>query len=344
MSAVLNHYNDRDGQYFDGEYSRLKVWEEYSGAEGQDEEEKNISADRSVLKASAIWQTMKALEEVERPEMESGWKNFVSAMNLAWKTGTSFGFRDAWAVGVNPEYVIGVWVGNADGEGRPGLVGVRAAAPVLFEVAGLLPVNRHFYEPAEEMKEVVVCHRSGYRASAYCEETDTIRVCAAGSRTQVCPYHRLVNLDATGKWQVTSDCEPVHRIRIQPWFVLPPVQEWYYCRTHTGYRRLPPYRPDCHPQGEEMMEMIYPQRGTRVFIPRDFGGKPGRVVLEAVHRSVKVRIYWYVDEQFLGVTHSIHQQEVWLKEGRHTLTLMDEEGHILQQVFRVVGKEIPGGG
>ena len=97
MSAVLNHYNDRDGQYFDGEYSRLKVWEEYSGAEGQDEEEKNISADRSVLKASAIWQTMKALEEVERPEMESGWKNFVSAMNLAWKTGTSFGFRDAWA-------------------------------------------------------------------------------------------------------------------------------------------------------------------------------------------------------------------------------------------------------
>ena len=344
MSAVLNHYNDRDGQYFDGEYSRLKVWEEYSGAEGQDEEEKKISADRSVLKASAIWQTMKALEEVERPEMESGWKNFVSAMNLAWKTGTSFGFRDAWAVGVNPEYVIGVWVGNADGEGRPGLVGVRAAAPVLFEVAGLLPVNRHFYEPAEEMKEVVVCHRSGYRASAYCEETDTIRVCAAGSRTQVCPYHRLVNLDATGKWQVTSDCEPIHRIRIQPWFVLPPVQEWYYCRTHTGYRRLPPYRPDCHPQGEEMMEMIYPQRGTRVFIPRDFGGKPGRVVLEAVHRSVKARIYWYVDEQFLGVTHSIHQQEVWLKEGRHTLTLMDEEGHILQQVFRVVGKEIPGGG
>lgn len=53
-----------------------------------------------------------------------------------------------------------------------------------------------------------------------------------------------------------------------------------------------------------MMEMIYPQRGTRVFIPRDFGGKPGRVVLEAVHRSVKARIYWYVDEQFLGVTHS----------------------------------------
>ena len=146
-------------------------------------------------------------------------------MTQAWKTGTSFGFRDAWAVGVNPEHVIGVWVGNADGEGRPGLVGVRAAAPVLFEVAGLLPVNRHFYEPAEEMKEVVVCHRSGYRASAYCEETDTIRVCAAGSRTQVCPYHRLVNLDATGKWQVTSDCEPVHRIRIQPWFVLPPVQE-----------------------------------------------------------------------------------------------------------------------
>ncbi|MEI3156070.1 MAG: hypothetical protein V8S95_13985 [Odoribacter sp.] len=108
MAAVLRHYNEEDGQYFGGEYRRLKLWENDSNLGALKEEKKGI------LKASAIWQTLKALENVERPEMESGWKNFVSAMNLSWKTGTSFGFRDAWAVGVNPDYVIGVWVGNAD--------------------------------------------------------------------------------------------------------------------------------------------------------------------------------------------------------------------------------------
>lgn len=329
MASTLRHYNEDDGIYYAGEYNRLKLWETA---------EEPLKEGNGLLKASAIWQTLKVLEEVERPDMESGWKNFIAAMNLSWKTGTSFGFRDAWAVGVNADYVIGVWVGNANGEGRPGLVGVRAAAPVLFEVAGLLHSAHHFYEPREEMVEAVVCRRSGHRASVYCDVTDTVHICRAGTRTAVCPFHRLINMDQTESWRVTSECEPVHRIKRKSWFILPPVQEWYYCRTHSDYRKLPPYRPDCHPQGEEMMEMIYPQRGTRVFIPRDFGGKPGRVVFEAVHRSPKADIFWHVDNQYLGATRHIHQMELLLPEGLHRLTLMDGEGNMLQQTFRVVGK------
>lgn len=346
MASVLRHYNEEDGEYFPGEYERLKVWKEKEGKHNDNREMsrtdeavlKSGGRKGGELKASAIWQTLKALEEVERPDMESGWKNFVSSMNLAWKTGTSFGFRDAWAVGVNPEYVIGVWVGNADGEGRPGLVGVRAAAPILFEIAGLLPTVRQFYEPIEEMEKVVVCHQSGFRASVFCDETDTVNVCTTGRTTTVCPYHRLVNLDVSGQWQVNSDCEAVSNIQVRPWFVLPPVQEWYYCRSHSDYRKLPPYRPDCRTPGEEVMEMIYPARRTRVFIPRDFGGKAERVVFEAVHRSAEAEIYWHLDEQYLGNTRRIHQMEVWAKEGLHRLTLMDDEGNILQQTFRVVGK------
>lgn len=332
MASLLNHYGEEDGAYYEGEYTRLKLWKE-------EEALPRPAAGRVPLKASAIWQAFRAMEQVERPDMESGWKHFVSSMNLAWKTGTSFGFRDAWAVGVNPEYVVGVWVGNADGEGRPGLVGVRVAAPILFEVAGLLPCNRRFYEPREEMKPVAVCRRSGCRASSSCVEIDTVYVCAAGLRTGVCPYHCLVSLDSTDRWRVTSDCEPVWRIRRKPWFVLPPVQEWYYCRTHSDYRKLPPYRPGCRPEGEEVMEMVYPQRGTRVFIPRDFGGKPGKVVFEAVHRSPDAEVYWHVDDKYLGMTRYVHQMECRLGEGVHRLTLTDGDGNTLEQGFRVVGED-----
>lgn len=335
MASVLNHYGDEDGQYYDGEFSRLKLWQKRDSLRC-----KQKSQPSGILQAAAIWQTFRAMEQVERPEMESGWKHFVSALNLSWKTGTSFGFRDAWAIGVNPDYVVGVWVGNADGEGRPGLTGVRAAAPILFEVAGLLPCRRRFYEPREEMSLTAVCRKSGCRPSVFCEELDSIYVCENGMRTGLCPYHQIINLDSTETWRVTSDCESVYSMKRKSWFVLPPVQEWYYCRTHSDYKKLPPYRPGCNPGNEDVMEMIYPQPGVRVFIPRDFGAKPGNVVFEAVHRSADAKIYWYIDDKYMGMTQNRHQMEFWLQEGSYRLTLTDQDGCELKQVFRVVGKDI----
>ncbi len=332
MAAVLRHYSQNDGKYYDGEYSNLKVW----ASGGAIAPRKEIR--RGPLSAAAIWHTVKALQSVERPEMESGWKNFASNIDLAWKTGTSFGFRDAWAVGVNTEWVVGVWVGNADGEGRPGLVGVRTAAPILFEVAALLHVDHPFYEPVEEMREVVICKKSGYRASTICDQTDTVRVCEAGIKTGACPYHRYIHLDATGQWRVNALCEPVYQMQTVPWFILTPVQEWYYCRAHSGYKKLPPYRQDCLRDPEDVMEMIYPERNPRVFIPRDFGGKEGSVIFEAAHRVAGAEIYWHVDDMYLGKTHYVHQIEVSITEGVHVLTLVDGDGNTLKQTFRVVGK------
>ena len=85
----------------------------------------------------AVWQTFEAIKEVNRPE-EIDWRTIPSMQTIAWKTGTSYGFRDAWAVGVTPRYAVGVWVGNATGEGKPGLVGARTAGPVMFDVFNLV--------------------------------------------------------------------------------------------------------------------------------------------------------------------------------------------------------------
>lgn len=332
MAATLRHYHERDGQYFAGAYERLRLWKDNGEPTAQ-----AIRPEEAPLSAASIWLTFKAMESVERPELESGWKNFAASMNLAWKTGTSFGFRDAWAIGVNADWVIGVWAGNADGEGRPGLIGVRAAAPVLFEVARLLPVTGKFYEPADELEEVVVCRQSGYRASPLCEPTDTVKICRNGKRTGLCPFHRLIHLDSSGIWRVNSTCETPYDMQPRPWFVLPPVQEWYYARTHAGYRRLPPYRQDCATP-EDMMELIYPPQGARVFIPREFGGKKGRVVFELAHRLPDTEVYWHVDNRYAGMTRHTHQMELNLNEGRHLLVLVDAHGNTLQRTFHVVSK------
>ena len=297
-----------------------------------------ITESTDPFQPGAVWQTFDALKEVNRPE-EIDWKSIPSMQTIAWKTGTSYGFRDAWAVGVNPEYVIGVWVGNADGEGRPGLIGVRAAAPILFEVASLVRTDARFYMPKEELSAVAVCRKSGYRASSICPEIDTVYIARAGEKTEVCPYHRLVNLDRTGKFRVDSECESVSRMRIEPWFVLSPVQEWYYARTHSDYKKLPPYRADCQRGQDDVMEMIYPQRGLRVFIPKDLGGVVRGVVFEMAHREPSTLVYWHIDDQFLGTTRYHHQLEVNVAPGRHTLYLVDAKGNSLRQSFVVVDGE-----
>ena len=116
------------------------------------------------LAATAAWRTLEALVEVKRPGVLGAWRSFASSRPVAWKTGTSFGFRDAWAIGTTPDVTIGVWVGNADGEGRPELVGLRAAAPVLFDLLDAMPPGPWF-DPPEGLASVEVCAHSGLLAA-----------------------------------------------------------------------------------------------------------------------------------------------------------------------------------
>jgi penicillin-binding protein 1C len=127
LSRVLNRYNNEKKYFREDYHLPLLVPENDLSKEYSEDSDPPLSA-------SSIWLTYEALKKVNRPEDESGWQYFSSSPNLAWKTGTSFGFRDAWAAGTTPEYVIGVWTGNADGEGRPGLTGISAAAPILFDL------------------------------------------------------------------------------------------------------------------------------------------------------------------------------------------------------------------
>ena len=327
MASILHHYNADDGSYYTGEFARLHLWSDRPPVQKEGRCE--------VLNAASVWLTFQALQHVERPDMEVGWKNFASSMALAWKTGTSFGFRDAWAVGVTPDYVVGVWVGNADGEGRAGLIGVRTAAPVLFEVAALLRSSARFYKPLEEMMPVVTCRKSGYRASDVCPEVDTVWINENGMKTVLCPYHRLIHLDRTGTFRVDADCEPVYRMKTVPWFVLSPAQEWYYSQTHADYLRMPPKRGDCKSE-DEMMEMIYPQKGLRVFIPKDLGGKSKGVVFEIAHREPSMKVYWHIDDEYVGMTRNQHQIEINVTPGYHVLYLVDAVGNTLRQPFYVV--------
>jgi penicillin-binding protein 1C len=292
-----------------------------------------------LISAAACWLVFDALSEVQRPEEEAEWKTFPSSRRVAWKTGTSYGNRDAWAVGVTPHYTVGVWVGNASGEGRPMLTGVGSAAPVLFDLFNLLPPTPWYAQPFDEMTSIAVCRQSGHRATALCEETDSMWVASSGLDTPPCPYHVLVHLDRHGKYRVNADCEEAHHIISRAWFVLPPVQEWYYRTKHYTYKPLPPVDPRCTTVAQQRpMALIYPDNGLAVVLTKQMSGELGKIELQATHRRRSAIIYWHLDEVYLGATQYFHSMPVIPSAGLHAITLVDDEGLSLTSRFRVEEK------
>ena len=298
-----------------------------------------LSAQPPVLSAAAVWLTFEAMQQVERPNSEGEWERFQSAFPVAWKTGTSFGFRDAWAIGVTPGYVVAVWAGNADGEGRPGLVGVQAAAPALFAIFDLLPGGGWFRPPLDEMQRLPVCAESGGRPLAICP-VDSLWLPPAATEGPPCTFHQTVHLDASGEFQINASCASPLDMKHVAWFVLPPLEEYYYKPNHPEYRLLPPFRDDCQPEEEDRpLQLIYPRPNTRILVPKDLDGVYSRTVFQAAHRQPETTIYWHLDETFLGATTTFHQMELHPPPGEHLLTLVDANGYRLQRKFEVVGRE-----
>jgi penicillin-binding protein 1C len=294
------------------------------------------------LGPAAAYLTLEALTEVNRPDQEGFWKQFNSSKWVAWKTGTSFGLRDAWSIGMTPAYTVGVWTGNADGEGNPNLTGLSTSAPVLFDILQVLDTGGAVASPKLWLQEISVCRDSGFLAGDLCPAVRT-PMPRESHFTLSCPYHQLVHLERSRRFRVDSACESVGRMVHVPWFVLPPLLEYYFRRYHPEYRVLPPFRRDCaelgqSESGRQVMSLVYPEMNTAVYIPVDLDGKPGQVVFEAVHRRPESTIYWHIDDRYLTATRQFHQISVDPAPGPHLLVLIDDQGRRLERRFLVLNR------
>lgn len=303
----------------------------------------SVQATRTpVLRQGAAWLTLQAMIEVVRPGNDALWRDFSGSQTIAWKTGTSYGLRDAWAIGSNSRYTVGVWAGNAGGEAAPGLTGQSSAAPVMFDVFNHVGASAWFARPEAALRQVSVCRDDGYLAGGQCAAMD-IFIPRESHFQQVTPYHRRIHLDATQQFRVHSRCESVSQMQAQDWFVLPPAQEFFWRQQQANYRLLPPWRKDClsalnEVDDDQPMDLLYPHAGSRLYIPVNIDGKRSRALLQAVHRQPGMRLYWHLDDTYLGQTNVFHEQSISVAPGWHKLTLIDQQGYQLERWFEVLGK------
>ncbi len=295
----------------------------------------------NLLSPAACWLTLDVLKELKRPGAEFYWEQYRNQFPLAWKTGTSYGQRDAWAVGVNPSWTIAVWVGNFDGEGNTNLTGAGCAAPLMFDIFNYLPKSRDkigwFDRPVNLLKPIELCMDTGFAAGPDCVRTFIDDSPVVKHPLKRCPFHKGIYVTLDESEQVCSLCWTPGKYKKVSRAVYPPDVTQYLRESGIVVSLLPPHKKGCPgSQEEKVIQIVYPAANARLKIPRDFNGLLQMITFSAAHRVPGRKVFWYLDNIYRGVTQGKHKMAFHISEGNHVLEVVDEEGNRVKQRFRIL--------
>lgn len=302
----------------------------------------SASKDTPLISEGASYLTLNILKDLKRPGTEFFWQLFDQKYPLSWKTGTSYGNRDAWAVGVSPEWTIGIWVGNFTGTENPLLGGARHAGPLLFDIFNYLPKNQNtsfFVKPTWTLKAVTLCKDTGYYATDSCPEAIEAEAPISDTLIKPCPYHHSIIVDTLTQKEVCSQCWTVDRYEQRILLIYPPNVRSILRQNGIVQPLIPQHNPLCPQFHEwEVMDIIYPAEGAHILIPRDFDGTYQPFSISAVHQDQRASLFWYINNDYKGKTTYPHQFIQSFIPGNYTVVIMDEDGHKSKRTFTIQQK------
>lgn len=318
-------------------YRGLGCYGNFSSISFMEEQKTNKSEDRKLISPGASYLTLDILKELARPGEDFFWEQYQDSRPIAWKTGTSYGQRDAWAIGVSPQWTIGVWTGNFDGRGNPNLSGSKSSAPILFGVFNALGKNPDltwFKKPQKELRSIELCADTGYQANSLCPDTVLAEAPRNMAVLKTCPYHRKLFIDNDSGAQVCSLCwEPGHYHSEVPLIYPPDIVQYLRSRGHL-ISTIPLHKESCPIMGHlNPLEILYPQNNAKLWIPRDLDQQLEKITLKAAHQNKEAMVYWYMDKIYLGATENNHVFPVTLSKGWHELEVIDQMGASKKTAF-----------
>ncbi|MBJ6762866.1 penicillin-binding protein 1C [Myxococcaceae bacterium JPH2] len=293
-----------------------------------------------MLSAEASFLVLEALKGAKRPAQtyQSEWAR--DAVPVAWKTGTSMGYRDAWSVGVAGPYVIAVWVGNFNGRPNPAFVGQWAAAPLLFEMVDSLrakdpDMHRVRWTPPAGVSRVSVCALSGGIPGPHCQRQVSTWFIPGTSPIQACDVHREIWVDSrTGK----RACGPGPSARAEVYEFWSSDLLRLFQRAGIPRRVPPPESESCgmaHASAEGVAPQITtPEQGVDYDV-RASATAPQTVPLAAVTDADVRQVFWFVDEQLVGTAPRGEPLHWVAKPGTYVVRAVDDRGRSDARALRV---------
>jgi penicillin-binding protein 1C len=284
-----------------------------------------------LLQAVTAYHIREILNETKKPRQ----------IAAAYKTGTSYGSRDAWALGVNAQWTIGVWVGNFAGGSVSGLSGANTASPLLFSLFESLDDNKlpqwRGLPSNADFETVEICNLSGYKAGDFCIDTKPLILPINRNINSKCSIHKRTIISKSNSFAVCSLCWDVDD-------TVSVIEEHYSPAVmaqlrKNGTLKSPPlaHNPHCRASRESTapFNITYPQNAARLFLPSQDALNEMGFVATAAHTQKDAQLQWFLDAAFLGTTYNSHKMPIRTGKGEHRLGVQDTLGRYTEIKFTV---------
>ncbi|WP_192822839.1 penicillin-binding protein 1C [Rufibacter sp. LB8] len=258
-----------------------------------------VKQEKQLLSAASAFMVNQILTQLQRPDLPHNAQNSAYLPKIAWKTGTSYGRKDAWSIGYNQNYTIGVWVGNFSGEGVPELNGTETATPLLFSLFNTIDYNstKSWYQAPKSVGFRSVCPESGLPVNSFCQDLVIDTYIPGTSGVNKCAHLKQVTVSVDGKFAYCTSCQPESGFT-QKWYPnLAPELLSFYAQENLPFQKLPPHNPGCNRIFQEFSPVITsPTANMEFLLERD---ERQKLMLHCNTLNEVKKVYWYVNDKLL---------------------------------------------
>lgn len=279
-----------------------------------------------LVSASAAWVITETLLQLTRPDLPSNAALGSRIPRVAWKTGTSYGRRDAWSIGYNGNYTIGVWIGNFDGTGVQHLTGSEAATPLLFDVFNAIDRSgeRVWHQRPKEIDFRLVCSVTGAVPSDSCTDQVIDDFLPGVSNSTPCNHAREMFVSADGKTSYCVDCLPDRGYRRATFLNLPAPVLALYRNEHLTVQTPPPHYAKCIRLESDGHIAVTAPTANKEYILERLGET--RLQLRCQASADATSVFWYVNDVFLTAAPPDGVVFFEPEGGSTDITVMDDRG------------------
>lgn len=284
-----------------------------------------------VLSKASSYMITSILSKLNRPDFPLSWQSTERMPKIAWKTGTSYGRRDAWSIGYNKRYTIGVWVGNFDGKGNAALSGAITATPLLFRIFNAIDYDsdESWFQQPSECSERLVCSESGLVPGDHCQHLISDYFIPNITQSSPCSQYQQVAISPDEQISYCKSCQPETGYKMKWFRVLEPAMRQWYSDHRLHYEELPAHNPACEKLFQGNAPVITsPRNGTEYFLSAD-APEPILLACEAESNS---DIFWYVNDRFYQKGNRLFLAPT---EGPLKISCTDDKGRMRTVKIRV---------
>jgi penicillin-binding protein 1C len=293
-----------------------------------------VNAEVSLVSPASAYMISEILSSITRPDLPNNFESSIHIPKIAWKTGTSYGRRDAWSVGYNANYTIGVWIGNFSGKGVPELSGADMATPLLFELFNTMDYNsnNHWFVPPADLDVRLVCAESGKVPEEFCEHQIIDEFIPKISSNERCSHMKKIFLSSDEKFSYCTSCIPLNGYKEKYFTSTAPELIAFYESEHIGYQKIPDHNPNCTRIFTEQAPQISSPVNNKEYIIEK---NEGQLMLGCNAGGEVKTVYWYINDRLYkksGVTESVFFQP---QEGEIKISCSDDKGRNADIKIRV---------